>query len=735
MGLASDDSPGLRRLGGFKLSILCGGAFLAVLFFTTVAGASTAPGGEWSPALNLSTPTGANVWADVASNERGDFVVAWSWGDFLYARRYSAEGGWEDQTFLGPGVGLIPARTGGGWIRDLDVAMDAGGNATVVWIDVVYLSVSRQQPGGNWSTPAHINDTWAWALDTTVVPTPSGGLVVAWAYAYDGNCSIRALEYEPSLGWTVTHLIDNGSADYASVSGLTVTTDGTAIILWTTSGLGFYQAFSATRPAGGNWSAPLQIQAEYAFVSGGAVVSLESGRALATWLPLDVANETVNFTASFFDPVTGWGPPFALSAVTPAAEFLAAAGSSTGTAAMGWIGPNATGNYSEPSIWATLYRPTVGWSAPRIVAAGSIVSASLPGFEVGVGRDGDALLVFGRNNNGSSEVWAVRYATAVGWTPAERIDSGNATAAFGGAVAVDAGGDGLTVWMEEGVGGYSAWARVSGVAPSLIVTAPVDGTVTEFATVRVRGVTDPGVSLSVGGLLATVAADGTFSVVVALEAGLNEIVVQAVDEWGHRAVVIVTVVYADPTEALRERIAALEARTAELEAELAAAEALLAGFEARQGATEADLNATRAQVAVAEAALAEAIAALDDLAARIDELQLLIDQALEFQNASGASSVALEAELNRTREALAATIAQLDTAMAQLDRTQQALDAALARLAASEAQLDDQSANAGSMSSQIATLSLLGTVAFIAAIAGIGLTLVLARRSERKKPE
>ncbi len=99
------------------------------------------------------------------------------------------------------------------------------------------------------------------------------------------------------------------------------------------------------------------------------------------------------------------------------------------------------------------------------------------------------------------------------------------------AVATDAAGNSATV---------TRTVTVDTVAPTLSVSAPT-ATLTNHATATVAGVTEPGATLMINGVAATVGSDGSFSGTVTLVAGANTITVRAMDAAGNAASVVKTI--------------------------------------------------------------------------------------------------------------------------------------------------------------------------------------------------
>lgn len=78
---------------------------------------------------------------------------------------------------------------------------------------------------------------------------------------------------------------------------------------------------------------------------------------------------------------------------------------------------------------------------------------------------------------------------------------------------------------------------------ALQILSPLEGTVVNTAQIEVQGIAAPGAVVTVNDEILIADADGRFSVVIHLEAGLNLIEIIASDALGNQAVVELTVIY------------------------------------------------------------------------------------------------------------------------------------------------------------------------------------------------
>jgi len=110
-------------------------------------------------------------------------------------------------------------------------------------------------------------------------------------------------------------------------------------------------------------------------------------------------------------------------------------------------------------------------------------------------------------------------------------------------VATDAGGNQATTTVE---------ITVDTTPPAISLVAPTTGSTVNVASVRVSGMTEPGVALLVNGIGVAVGSDGSFSALLALAEGTNTITAIATDAAGNRNTASVTVTFVNPVPGVEQ---------------------------------------------------------------------------------------------------------------------------------------------------------------------------------------
>jgi hypothetical protein len=542
------------------------------------------------------------------------------------------------------------------------LSADAGGNVTAVWdhpsFDGNSVNSSRLAAGGVWGPETTIDNTFLYEADNPAVAAGQDGTATAvWTQSDGAVLSAWGARYYPANGWRAPVLLETD--DSGDVAELDVATDGAghAVAVWAQYDGVWHNAVSNYYTEGTGWGTATLLETTDGDVNFPRVAMDSGGFAYAVW---NQFNGSVSDTwAARFTPGTGWA-----SAVKVDTD-------DTGDARNPHVLPLPAGG--AVALWdqyisGQLHTFTISaqrtgaWSVPLQLDSNSPGATGVS--HLAVGSRGDAVAVWLDEPSASVELWSAYRSAGGSWGAPERANDGNSSGVFLDDVCVDDGGVATAVWLSadgyhlnlwgsrrgpsgwgtavlvetdnsgnalyptiaplpeggaiaawvmSGYGQYTLWTSTftppDTTAPSLTVTSPGVASTTNVSSVRVVGTTERGASVSANGVLAAVAADGSFSVLVALAPGANTVEVRAWDASGNVATSTVSVTYNDAS--------------AGLEAELAAARARLQGAEDALAATNVTLEQTRTQMAASDADLQARTAAAAGAAGAAAMLGLL----------------------------------------------------------------------------------------------------------------
>ena len=179
--------------------------------------------------------------ATVAIDASGDVLAAWvqnnSSGLFdIWVDHLAAGGGWETPTTISSGTT--------GECYGPDIAFDGAGNAFAVWAQQSnangsqYVAASRYTAGAGWSAPVEVNENIGTSFQHVAVDA-SGNATVVWFQLEQSAVTVRSTRYLQGSGWCASQLIATMDSSYDGYTKLPVpmvgvNTNGQSFIVWGT---------------------------------------------------------------------------------------------------------------------------------------------------------------------------------------------------------------------------------------------------------------------------------------------------------------------------------------------------------------------------------------------------------------------------------------------------------------------------------------------------------------------
>ena len=387
-----------------------------------------------------------SAYPQVASDPTGDVVAVW-WADqgngtaVVRSAWRPAGGAWQDPVDLsGPN-------------RFVDdeprVAISASGEAVAVW-DYYngshhVVQATRRPAGGGWQAPVDISPAGHGAEEAEVAINAAGLAVAVWRdHSAPGPNPTVQTAWQPAGGaWQPSQPLSDPNRD-AERPQVALNATGEAVAVWESYVTGgqlpdFVQA--AARPAGGNWSAPVNVSAPSQQCCLFPKVALDgAGTAVAAWERAPTAGSGDVVEAATRPAASGvWQTPSTLSAPGRNAIGQEVAFSPTGVATAVWAEWNGSTNVIRAAT-----RPVGGpFGAPVNVSAAS-QDAGMP--QLAIASSVTVAVWEQQNSANSFSVQAAASPTASGvWQPQVNLSASgqNSTEAQ---VAVDSAGDAVAVW-------------------------------------------------------------------------------------------------------------------------------------------------------------------------------------------------------------------------------------------------------------------------------------------------
>ncbi len=339
----------------------------------------------------------------------------------------------------------------------------------------------------NWSRPANVSRPEKVVVDTvSVIASPQGNATAIWELYGGEDGIVKSAVQRAGGSWSAPHkLFDDVGDRYGSQIAVDLVGNMTAV--WARREGRTFVVQSATRPAGGSWSAPVDLSKAGAFEP---LVAVDpEGEVTAVWLlEREEGNRSVVQSAS--RPAGGsWSAPVNLSPVKQVARSPQVALDPQGGATAVWEEENsgaiqsasrpAGGSWSAPvnlsaagegglepqvavdsqsnatAVWErynnpkntliqSASRPAGGsWSAP--------VNLSKPGrkaqeAQIAVGPQGDATAIWARSNGRDLVVQGATRPAGGSWSAPVDISAHHGQGGFYPRLVVDSLGNATAVW-------------------------------------------------------------------------------------------------------------------------------------------------------------------------------------------------------------------------------------------------------------------------------------------------
>ena len=368
-----------------------GGIFVILAILASPSGAFAAA--SWSQAAVISasqpSPTLSAFAVNSAGNELWVSAPPVVGGYAIKVAQRSFGGTWSPQTTIFSSTNSFIST-----VYKLDVSIGANNTASVAWQVGFAELVALRSSSGTWQAPVTISQSSGTAAFLVAKADAQGNGVAVWSQTTGSESTVDAVTWTASGAFSgVTQLSQLSPSELQP--DLAVNEAGTAIAVFaaaTTPGGSTYQVYSATRPAGGNWSAATPVTPNAAGAVTGVALD-SSGDATVLW-------QQGTSIASSTRPVGGsWSSPALIemsSIVGPASVVSDAAGNVTAV----WAVNSGNG---VTSVHAATRPAGSPWGAPANLGP----CASTCVLSLAAARDG-SIAVVGWSPSGPSANAAVR---------------------------------------------------------------------------------------------------------------------------------------------------------------------------------------------------------------------------------------------------------------------------------------------------------------------------------------
>jgi hypothetical protein len=416
---------------------------VAGVFLVVASPAAAAP--TWAAPVLLSPgpTTGYAYDPEVALNAAGDAVAGWTWQSGAVsltqvASRIHGRTDWSRPQNLAEG--------GGAPSLAIDQAGDAlAGFSKGSFIGGVFQVAYRSGPGGSWQDPITVSPDPN-TMGGNVAVNAAGDAVAGFT-RWSGNGYVVQGAVRPAASGHWQQVVDLSDPGGNSPFGAAVAIDraGTAVALWIRAGHSAEEpvVVSSVRPAGGSWSAPVDLGGPYGGVGDLRVAFDDAGNAVAVWEGY-VRSSGGEVVFASYRPFGGsWSSAVSLSSPNQLIiDDVRVATDASGDALALWRettpGRQAIVVADERPAKSGKWEPSVQLSPSSVFAT----SAALAG-----DRAGNAVAVWTEGFGDATVEAALRPAASGSWEQPMRVTTGAVGAGI--AAAIDEHGEGVAAWTRE----------------------------------------------------------------------------------------------------------------------------------------------------------------------------------------------------------------------------------------------------------------------------------------------
>ena len=417
--------------------------------------------GRWqgtSPVENNNT--GGAFAAQLAVDKNGDALAVWRQWDGarynIWSNLFTPDNGWSNAK-------LVETDNIGGAITP-QIAFDPNGNAMAVWSqsDGIQYSVwaNRYKPGSGWGVPELVEEEkTGGASDPQIAIDASGNALVVWKQS-DSNGVRRVWANRSASGarWNpgAAELIENGAGTISSPQ-IAFDSSGNAMAVWSQWDGTRYNIWANLNSPIDGWDADAakMIEADNEGDAYTPQIAFDvNGNALAVWYQFDRNGKSsiwANRYSSGSGPGSGWH----------SAEKIEADDTGNVLSPQIAIGPDGDAlvvwsqsrNGGTDNIWSNRYTagsgPNSGWNtnAAQLIETVDTGDASSP--QIAFDPEGNALAVWYQTDGTRYDIWANRYIPGRGWGTAELIEFDKLGDAENPQIAIDSSGNALAVWEQS----------------------------------------------------------------------------------------------------------------------------------------------------------------------------------------------------------------------------------------------------------------------------------------------
>jgi hypothetical protein len=294
-----------------------------------------------------------------------------------------------------------------------------------------------------WSAPVDVSAVAEGTFGDQVAFDEAGDAVAVWQQWQDGPCAIQAATRPAGGTWSAPVDVAT-TALFCGNPQIALDARGDAVVAW--EGFENYREIDVSTHTAGAlaWSIPVTLSDPKGDASEPRVAVGENGQAALAWLAEGAAGQTTVHVVSAGSVGAPWSPPEEISAPGQNATYPQIAIDGSGSTIAVWQRPNATGTAIQESGRS----PSGGWSIPVNLSA-SGQTAWDP--HLAVDAAGDAAVAWEHSVAGHDLLQVTTRAAGGGWRAPQTVSP--AEEGTDPLIALDGRGDAVLAWSKFIAGG------------------------------------------------------------------------------------------------------------------------------------------------------------------------------------------------------------------------------------------------------------------------------------------
>jgi PKD repeat protein len=365
---------------------------------------------------------------ELRTDSHGNTLAVWQQfigtGYIIYSNRHVAGQGWGDPVLVD---------NPNGYSYPPGLAMDGNGRAIAVWKKQIgtdsSLLINRFDPDSGWGLPESLHQSQGYVYDyVKVAMDAEGNAFVVWLESAGNrrDCNVYAIRYDAGTGqWGTPTLLENspGSVNnlYRANPEISMDENGNAMAVWyqNEGTYSYFNIYASRYEAGIGWQTPVLLETQAGNALAPSLLMEENGVATVMWDQWDGSYFSVYATR--YVPGSGWGPVREFKNDSPVnfpySPPIMALDPLTGDVIAVWD--------MASYLYSSRFVEESGWTEPvqiEAVPPGSYTGSIYP--DIATDRNGNATVVWEQQVEWTFHVYAVRYEPESGWASPVLIDNG-----------------------------------------------------------------------------------------------------------------------------------------------------------------------------------------------------------------------------------------------------------------------------------------------------------------------